>query len=231
MLVSVTTDDDAAIDAAYKNLLEHAAEQEAEIARQYAAFLDEVENDLAEITPDEHRAALNRIRAEVGMPPLPPDDQVQETAAALRAYMDTAERAAAGGVEPANAFEARLFEVMRNMGAREVQLPEPPPRPRDTNWSARQEILRRHARLWKSTKRKGAPMVCIPSKEEKRLFRKSPEANDGKIIFDSREAAEAAARELEALGSKPMRSFACPRSKNDHFHLTTDGPRARKEKS
>ncbi len=46
--------------------------------------------------------------------------------------------------------------------------------------------------------------------------------NDGKVIYPDRDAAECAARELEALGGRPQRSYLCSRSRHGHFHLTTD---------
>ena len=50
---------------------------------------------------------------------------------------------------------------------------------------------------------------------------------DGKVIYPTREAAEAAARELEALGARSLRAYRCSRSRRGHFHLTTDStPRA-----
>ena len=45
---------------------------------------------------------------------------------------------------------------------------------------------------------------------------------DGKVIYPTREAAEAAARELESLGARRLRPYLCARSRHGHFHLTTD---------
>ena len=45
---------------------------------------------------------------------------------------------------------------------------------------------------------------------------------DGKVIYPTREAAEAAARELESLGARLLRSYRCGRSRGGHYHLTTD---------
>jgi hypothetical protein len=45
---------------------------------------------------------------------------------------------------------------------------------------------------------------------------------DGKVIYSTRESAEAAARELESLGARYLRSYRCGRSRGGHYHLTTD---------
>ena len=62
--------------------------------------------------------------------------------------------------------------------------------------------------------------------EPRRADRSRPAAaergTDGKVIYSTREAAEAAARELESLGARPLRSYLCGRSRSGHFHLTTD---------
>ena len=68
---------------------------------------------------------------------------------------------------------------------------------------ARRAILIRHARLLPD----GSPAFC---------------AERGKAIFDTRAAAEAAARELEQIGGAlPLRAYPCPRSKHGHHHLTS----------
>lgn len=85
---------------------------------------------------------------------------------------------------------------------------------------ARSEVLHRYARLTGN----GRPIFCAPSQAEIRgavIPRQGP-GTDGKVIYPTREAAEAAARELEALGSRPLRSYRCARSRNGHFHLSTD---------
>jgi hypothetical protein len=86
--------------------------------------------------------------------------------------------------------------------------------------SARRAILCRHARLTKA----GRPIFCAPSRAE--LAGRAPlrqsAGTDGKVIYSTREAAEAAARELESLGARPLRSYLCGRSRSGHFHLTTD---------
>jgi hypothetical protein len=91
---------------------------------------------------------------------------------------------------------------------------------RATQASARRAILCRHARLTKA----GRPIFCAPSRAE--LAGRAPlrqsAGTDGKVIYSTREAAEAAARELESLGARPLRSYLCSRSRSGHFHLTTD---------
>jgi hypothetical protein len=91
---------------------------------------------------------------------------------------------------------------------------------RATQASARRAILCRHARLTKA----GRPIFCAPSRAE--LAGRAPlrqsAGTDGKVIYSTREAAEAAARELESLGARPLRSYLCGRSRSGHFHLTTD---------
>ena len=42
------------------------------------------------------------------------------------------------------------------------------------------------------------------------------------MIYPTREAAEAAARELESLGARRLRPYLCARSRHGHYHLTTD---------
>lgn len=41
-----------------------------------------------------------------------------------------------------------------------------------------------------------------------------------KAIYDSREAAEAAAAELTAIDGWPLYAYPCERSKHGHYHLT-----------
>jgi hypothetical protein len=91
---------------------------------------------------------------------------------------------------------------------------------RATQASARRAILCRHARLTRA----GRPIFCAPSRAEldgRAPLRQSP-GTDGKVIYSTRAAAEAAARELESLGARPLRSYLCGRSRSGHFHLTTD---------
>ena len=88
--------------------------------------------------------------------------------------------------------------------------------------TARREMLCRHARLTRA----GNPIFCAPSRAERsgRVPLRQTRGTDGKVIYSTREAAEAAARELESLGARPLRSYLCGRSRNGHFHLTTDTP-------
>lgn len=85
---------------------------------------------------------------------------------------------------------------------------------------ARSEVLHRHARLT----RNGRPIFCAPSQAELRgtVIPRQGRGTDGKVIYPTREAAEAAARELEDLGARPLRSYVCGRSRNGHYHLTSD---------
>ena len=53
---------------------------------------------------------------------------------------------------------------------------------------------------------------------------------DGKVIYPTREAAEAAARELESLGARRLRPYLCARSRHGHFHLATDTTRTLHER-
>ena len=87
--------------------------------------------------------------------------------------------------------------------------------------AARSAVLHRWARLT----RNGRPVFCTPSRAEieGRVLPRQSRGTDGKVIYPSREAAEAAARELEALGTRMLRSYRCERSRGGHYHLTTDG--------
>jgi hypothetical protein len=86
--------------------------------------------------------------------------------------------------------------------------------------TARSEVLHRHAKLMKN----GRPVFCTPSLAEMagRVPPKQSRGTDGKVIYPTREAAEAAARELEVLGARTLRSYVCGRSRRGHYHLTTD---------
>jgi hypothetical protein len=94
------------------------------------------------------------------------------------------------------------------------------PRQRGVRDRARSEVLHRHAKLMGN----GRPVFCTPSLAELsgRVPPKQSRGTDGKVIYPTREAAEAAARELEALGARALRSYVCGRSRRGHFHLTTD---------
>ncbi|ALE74147.1 MULTISPECIES: hypothetical protein [unclassified Pseudonocardia] len=86
----------------------------------------------------------------------------------------------------------------------------------------RGRVLGRYARLMRS----GRPEVCRPGRREiedrERFGGGGVAGSDGKVIYPDRDAAECAARELEALGGRPQRAYLCRRSKRGHFHLTTD---------
>jgi hypothetical protein len=79
---------------------------------------------------------------------------------------------------------------------------------RDT---ARSEVLHRHARLSKN----GRPVFCTPSRAERAgiVVPRQGSGTDGKVIYPTREAAEAAARELERLGARTLRAYLCGRSR------------------
>ncbi len=94
------------------------------------------------------------------------------------------------------------------------------PEQRGVRDEARAEVLFRYGRLTRG----GRPVFCRPSRAEiegRALPRQGP-GSDGKVIYSTREDAEAAARELEALGARPLRPYLCGRSRGGHFHLTTD---------
>ncbi|HEY0813261.1 MAG TPA: hypothetical protein VGE11_08250 [Pseudonocardia sp.] len=94
------------------------------------------------------------------------------------------------------------------------------PAQRGVRDAARGEVLMRHARLAAS----GKPVFCTPSRAEidGLVAPRAGRGTDGKVIYSTREAAEAAARELETLGSRCLRPYRCGRSRRGHFHLTTD---------
>jgi hypothetical protein len=84
---------------------------------------------------------------------------------------------------------------------------------------ARSEVLHRHARLTNA----GRPVFCTPSQAEIAgvVALRQGRGTDGKVIYPTREAAESAARELEGLGARALRSYLCGRSRSGHFHLAT----------
>jgi hypothetical protein len=94
------------------------------------------------------------------------------------------------------------------------------PAQRGVRDAARGDVLLRHARLASS----GRPVFCTPSRAELDgdVAPRAGRGTDGKVIYSTREAAEAAARELEALGARALRAYRCSRSRRGHFHLTTD---------
>lgn len=83
----------------------------------------------------------------------------------------------------------------------------------------RGEVVLRHARLTG----RGRPTFCSPTRAEQtgavRLA--VGRGTDGKVIYPTLEAAEAAARELESLGARQLRPYLCARSRHGHFHLAT----------
>jgi hypothetical protein len=87
----------------------------------------------------------------------------------------------------------------------------------------RGEVVLRHARLTG----RGRPTFCSPSRAEQRgaVWLAMGNGTDGKVIYPTREAAEAAARELESLGARRLRPYLCARSRHGHFHLATDTSR------
>ncbi len=102
---------------------------------------------------------------------------------------------------------------------RAASAPVVPPRVRD---EARSAVLHRHARLTRS----GRPVFCTPSRDELAgvVALRQGRGTDGKAIYPTREAAEAAARELEGLGSRSLRPYLCDRSRHGHYHLATCRP-------
>lgn len=130
-------------------------------------------------------------------------------------------------------YEARPLDpgmIPRPRGAVEPMPSVPAPRPAPSRGvvdTERGRVLARYARLMRS----GRPEVCRPGRRERTELdpRSAVFGNDGKVIYPDRESAESAARELEALGARPQRSYLCSRSRKGHFHLTTDhaAPRGR----
>lgn len=81
----------------------------------------------------------------------------------------------------------------------------------------RHAILDRFARL----KPSGKPVLCVPTRAELSGGRPrvNTPGNDGKIIFDTRELAEACAKEFLAVGGVPQIAYRCNRGKRGHHHL------------
>ena len=121
------------------------------------------------------------------------------------------------GIDYGVVHRAKSGAVLRPMPA----APSPVvPAQRGVRDAARGEVLLRHARLASS----GRPVFCTPSRAELAgvVSPRAGRGTDGKVIYPTREAAEAAARELEALGARSLRAYRCSRSRRGHFHLTTD---------
>ena len=92
----------------------------------------------------------------------------------------------------------------------------------------RGDVVLRHARLTG----RGRPTFCSPTRAEQSgaVHLQAGPGTDGKVIYPTREAAEAAARELELLGARRLRPYLCDRSRHGHFHLTTDTARPLQER-
>lgn len=101
-----------------------------------------------------------------------------------------------------------------------------------TSEERRREIYRKYARPETGAKGRehGKPMQCRPSLAE-RTEGKSRNGGTYKIIFDTQENAEAAARELGEVYGEPMKAYLCKFGKHsDHFHVTNESPAARMTK-
>ncbi len=87
----------------------------------------------------------------------------------------------------------------------------------------RGQVVLRYARLTG----RGRPTFCSPTRAEQNgaVWLATGSGTDGKVIYPTREAAEAAARELEGLGARRLRPYLCARSRHGHFHLATDTAR------
>ncbi|MFI6732129.1 hypothetical protein ACIBI9_04280 [Nonomuraea sp. NPDC050451] len=148
-------------------------------------------------------------------------------------HMDLDERPVAR-MRPWEAAElgAKMIELARLTGAAEARpidrhggddrsqasAPVPPAPAHDASKSARMRIVTRYARR----QRNGRVLFCSPSKAELggEMPRRETSGSDGKVVFPDLETAEAAARELEALGGGPQRAYICRRSRHGHAHLT-----------
>jgi len=87
----------------------------------------------------------------------------------------------------------------------------------DDTYEQRRAIMRRYGRF-----QRGKLSFCGLSnleKEGRAPFHPQP---NGKVIYNSRELADAAARELLALTGIAFRPYECPRSRHGHHHLTVD---------
>jgi hypothetical protein len=150
-------------------------------------------------------------------------------AARSGAGSDAGSAAECGATPGAPSGEIPAATPGAHRGAGLVPVPTAPgpvvPTQRGVRDAARGEVLLRHARLASS----GRPVFCTPSRAELAgvVSPRAGRGTDGKVIYPTREAAEAAARELEALGARSLRAYRCSRSRRGHFHLTTDStPRA-----
>lgn len=80
------------------------------------------------------------------------------------------------------------------------------------------DLVRRHARL----DRRGKPVKCVPNAAERDgiVSDRQAQGSDFKVIFDSREAAEAFCAEVHAAGLERMRAYPCGRSRHGHHHVS-----------
>lgn len=88
----------------------------------------------------------------------------------------------------------------------------------------RMEVYRKYARPESGVQGRvyGKPMQCRPSKSETESGR-IRNGGTHKIIFNTREAAEAAARELETIDGSKRRTYLCNYGRHsDHYHFTHD---------
>lgn len=85
---------------------------------------------------------------------------------------------------------------------------------------ARFRVIKTYARR----QRDGMPMKCEPGELERygAKPRKNRVGNDGKIIYDTRESAEACAATLRERFGDRLYVYPCDRSKTGHHHLATD---------
>lgn len=84
------------------------------------------------------------------------------------------------------------------------------------NW----KIIKKYARIRPS----GYVIKCTPSQDELSgvAERRAHKGGDYKVIYDTREAADACGKELESVGLDPQRPYPCTRSRKGHWHLTHD---------
>jgi hypothetical protein len=109
---------------------------------------------------------------------------------------DVGSAAVCGATPGAPSGEIPAATADTHRGARLVPVPTPPapvvPAQRGVRDAARGEVLLRHARLASS----GRPVFCTPSRAELAgvVSPRAGRGTDGKVIYPTREAAEAAAR-------------------------------------
>lgn len=99
---------------------------------------------------------------------------------------------------------------------------------------AKNAILARYAR--RMTPGGKRLMRCIPTQDERAglVESRTTPGNTDKLIFDTRDQANACALEMTALTGVAMRPYHCPRhrpGRDGHWHLTTDGKAARRRKN